>query len=208
LIHPIGRRTWGRACTDAARWQSGRDGSAPLSLAVNLSVNQLQNRDLIGDIAGMLAASGLPPNNLILEITETLFMDDIGGQALWRLKELGTRIAIDDFGTGFSSLQYLSQLPIDILKIAKPFVDGLGTGRHGESPLVQAIIDVGQSLSLEVVAEGIEREEQVAHLLDLGCRIGQGYLFARPQEASAIDALLSERGAEGWGSVALPAWAP
>ncbi|MDQ6776173.1 MAG: diguanylate cyclase [Actinomycetota bacterium] len=87
LIHPIGRRTLGRACTEAARWQSG-PGGAPLCLAVNLSVNQLQNRDLIGDIAGMLADSGLPPENLILEITETLLMDDIVGQALWRLKEL------------------------------------------------------------------------------------------------------------------------
>ncbi len=207
LIHPIGRRTLGRACADAARWQSGVAGPSPLCLAVNLSVNQLQNRELIGEIARMLADSGLPPENLILEITETLFMDELGGQALWRLKELGAKIAIDDFGTGYSSLQYLSQLPIDILKIAKPFVDGLGTGRHGESPIAQAIIDVAQSLRLEVVAEGIEREEQAAHLLELGCRIGQGYLFARPQEALAIDALLAERGVEAWASVALAALA-
>jgi diguanylate cyclase (GGDEF)-like protein len=198
LIHPIGRRTLARACQDAARWQARFGGSAPLSLAVNLSVNQLRNPDLIGDVAAMLAESGLQPDTLILEITETLLMDDLGGQALWRLKEFGAKIAVDDFGTGFSSLQYLNRLPIDILKIAKPFVDGLGTGRHLESPLAQAIIDVGQSLRLDVVAEGIEREEQAAQLLGLGCRLGQGYFFDRPRDGGAIAALLVERGVEGW----------
>ena len=207
LIQPIGRLTLRRGCIDAARWQTRFGGRAPLCLAVNLSVNQLRDPDLVADVAAMLADSGMQPETLILEITETLLMDDLGGRALWRLKELGAKVAVDDFGTGYSSLQYLSRLPIDILKIAKPFVDGLGTGRQGESPLVQAIIDVGQSLSLEVVAEGIEREEQAAHLLELGCRTGQGYFFARPQEASAIDALLAERGVEGW-AAALPAWAP
>jgi diguanylate cyclase (GGDEF)-like protein len=208
LIHPIGRRTLRRACADAARWQAAFGSPSPLCLAVNLSVNQLQNPDLIGDVAGMLADSGLHPQTLILEITETLFMDDRGERALWRLKELGAKIAIDDFGTGYSSLQYLSQLPIDVLKIAKPFVDGLGSGRHRESPLAQAIIDVSQSLRLDVIAEGIERSEQAAHLLELGCRMGQGYFFARPQEAPAIDRLLAERGVTGWAPVALTEWAP
>jgi diguanylate cyclase (GGDEF)-like protein len=205
LIHPIGRRTLRRACVDAAGWQARFGGPAPLCLAVNLSVNQLRNPDLIGDVAGILADSGLQPETLILEITETHLMDDLGGQALWRLQEFGAKIAVDDFGTGFSSLQYLSRLPIDILKIAKPFVDGLGTGRDGESPLAQAIIDVGNSLRLEVIAEGIERPEQAAHLLRLGCRLGQGYLFARPKSADAIGALFDERGVQGWTSAEFPA---
>ena len=176
-------------------------------MAVNLSVSQLQNPDLIGDVAGVLADSGIQPESLILEITETLLMDDIGGGALWQLKQLGAKIAVDDFGTGYSSLQYLRRLPIDIIKIAKPFVDGLGNGSQGESPLAQAIIDVGRSLSLRVIAEGIESDEQAAHLIELGCHFGQGYFFARPQEAPGIDALLAERGVEGWASGARPAWA-
>ena len=200
LIDSIGRRTLRRACTDAALWQARFPGPAPLCIAVNLSVNQLRNPELIGDVIGILDESGLQPETLILEITETLLMDDLGGQALWRLKELGAKIAVDDFGTGFSSLQYLSRLPIDILKIAKPFVDGLGTDRHGNSPLVQAIIDVGQSLGLDVIAEGIEREQQAAHLLQLGCHLGQGYFFARPMEAEAVGAVLVERGVERWAS--------
>jgi diguanylate cyclase (GGDEF)-like protein len=204
LIHLIGRRTLRRACTDAALWQTRFPGPAPLCLAVNLSVNQLRNPNLIGDVVSVLADSGLPPETLILEITETLLMDDVGGQALWRLKELGANIAVDDFGTGFSSLQYLNRLPIDILKIAKPFVDGLGAGGDSESPLAQAIIDVGQSLRLEVIAEGIERDEQAEHLLQLGCRLGQGYLFARPSDADALGALLAERGVEGWAAAAAP----
>ena len=198
LIQDIGRGTLRRACADAALWQARAGGPAPLCLAVNLSVNQLQNPDLIGDVVDILDESGLEPETLILEITETLLMDELGGQALWRLKELGAKIAVDDFGTGFSSLQYLSRLPIDILKIAKPFVDGLGTGGHGNAPLAQAIIDVGQSLSLDVIAEGIEHEEQAAHLLQLGCRLGQGYFFARPMEAEAVGALLLARGVERW----------
>ncbi|HWF34680.1 MAG TPA: EAL domain-containing protein [Solirubrobacteraceae bacterium] len=194
LIHPIGRRTLRHACTDAARWQASVGGAPPLLLAVNLSVNQLRNPDLVADVAGILSESGLQRETLILEITETMLMDDLGGQALWRLKEFGAQIAVDDFGTGFSSLQYLSRLPIDILKMAKPFVDGLGTGRRDESPLARAIVDVGHSLGLEVIAEGIEREEQAAHLHRLGCRLGQGYFFARPAEADAIGALLAAGG--------------
>ena len=208
LIHPIGRIALGRACADAAAWQSRFDGPSPLCLAVNLSVNQLQHPDLIRDVAGVLADSGIPPETLILEITESLLMGEFGGGALWRLKELGAKIAVDDFGTGYSSLQYLRRLPIDILKIAKPFVDGLGAGRQGESPLAQAIIDVGQRLSMRVVAEGIEREEQAAHLLELGCRLGQGYFFAPPRAAGEIDAMLAERGVEGWASVRSPARSP
>ena len=207
LIHPIGRLALARACTDAAAWQNRFAGPLPLCLAVNLSVNQLQHPDLISDVSSALSDSGIPPETLILEITESLLMDDLGGGALWRLKELGAKIAVDDFGTGYSSLQYLRRLPIDILKIAKPFIDGLGGGTHGESPLAQAIIDVGQSLSMRVVAEGIERDEQAVHLIELGCRLGQGYFFAAPREAPAIEVLLTERGVEGWASSALPAWA-
>ena len=205
LIHAIGRLALARACADAAVWQARFGAPQPLCMAVNLSVNQLQNPKLIEDVAGVLADSGIPPGTLILEITETLLMDDLAGSALWRLKELGAKIAVDDFGTGYSSLQYLRRLPIDVLKIAKPFVDGLGEDADGVSPLAQAIIDVGQSLDMRVIAEGIERDEQAVHLLALGCRLGQGYFFARPQEAPQIDALLAGRGVQGWAPSALPA---
>lgn len=204
LIHDIGRGTLRLACMDAARWQAGGVGFDPLCLAVNLSVNQLRNPELIGDVADILAESGLLPETLILEITETMLMDDLGVQALWRLKEFGAKIAVDDFGTGFSSLQYLSRLPIDILKIAKPFVDGLGSGRPSESSLAQAIIDVGQNLKLGLVAEGIECEEQAADLHRLGCRLGQGYFFARPTRRETIDEVLAERGVQGWAAGDFP----
>jgi diguanylate cyclase (GGDEF)-like protein len=196
LIRAIGRGVLEQACADAARWQERYPSSSPLAVSVNLSVNQLQHPALIDEVIHALESSGLAAESLILEITETLLMHDPEGSALAKLKGLGVKLAVDDFGTGYSSLQYLRTFPIDILKIAKSFIDGIA--ETGEAPLAQAIIDLGESLNLRVVAEGLEREAQVGHLVNLGCRWAQGYRFARPQPASKLDEVLESRGVEGW----------
>jgi EAL domain-containing protein (putative c-di-GMP-specific phosphodiesterase class I) len=123
----------------------------------------------------------------MLELTETVLMQDTEAAVvrLDELRRLDVRLAIDDFGTGYSSLRYLEQLPIDVLKVAKPFVDGLGSGA-GEGAVARAIVDLARALDLDTVAEGIEHEQQAERLLELGCRLGQGFHFAHPMEADAV----------------------
>jgi diguanylate cyclase (GGDEF)-like protein len=191
LIREIGRWVLREACAQAASWQAehGR-----LGIQVNLSSVQLQYESIVEDVAGALQASGLDPSDLVLEITETVLMSDTAAAiaTLERLKQLGVRLAVDDFGTGYSSLQYLDGFPLDCLKMAKPFVDRL-RGESSGGALAQVIIDLGESLGLEVVAEGIETSDQLDRLLDLGCRYGQGFLLARPAPAEAIGELLAGR---------------
>ena len=152
-------------------------------MAVNLSVKQLQHSDIAADVADALSESGLPAACLTLEITETVMMTDTDTalRRLNELKELGVRLAMDDFGTGYSSLSYLSQLPVDILKMDRSFL------RAGASPqasaLASVVVGLGESLHLDVVAEGIEYGDQWTALRDLGCDLGQGFLFARPMDA-------------------------
>jgi EAL domain-containing protein (putative c-di-GMP-specific phosphodiesterase class I) len=196
LIRPIGRCVLRDACAQGAAWQQRHQGDAALAVAVNLSVNQIQHPALVDEVASILEASGLAPSSLILEITETLLMEDLERGALARLKELGVQIAIDDFGTGYSSLQYLHRFPIDILKIDKSFVDGVTDSR--EPALARAIVELGESLHLRVIAEGLEHQDQVARMVELGCRWGQGYHYARPMSASELEAFLSRNGVRGW----------
>jgi EAL domain-containing protein (putative c-di-GMP-specific phosphodiesterase class I) len=159
-------------------------------VSVNLSGLQLLDDSLDADVAVALADSGLDPSGLVLEITETVLVQDVAAavERLENLRALGVSIAIDDFGTGYSSLRYIRRFPADILKIAKPFVDGL----HDETDaaLVHTIIALADSLGLRTVAEGIEDSEQLERLCDLGCELGQGYLFARPLAPEAATALL------------------
>jgi EAL domain-containing protein (putative c-di-GMP-specific phosphodiesterase class I) len=160
-------------------------------MSVNVSVRQFQHPDLVGDVTGALHASGLDPKLLTLEITESLFAEDSGGTAdkLRVLTEMGVRLALDDFGTGYSSLSYLRRFPIDTLKIDKSFVDGVTTSAEGHA-VVAAITQLGQTLHLEVVAEGLESADQVEALGRLTCPLGQGYHFARPLPADQAAALL------------------
>src|SRR4029079_15133644 len=132
------------------------------------------------------------PESLTLEITESVLMQHTSStiETLSALRGHGVRLAIDDFGTGYSSLSYLDRFSVDALKIDRTFVDGFGADREGPV-LVRAIIELGQALGLEVVAEGIERADQLAPLRALGCRFGQGYLFSRPLEADALSALIA-----------------
>ena len=193
LIVPIGDWVLQAACLQAASWQ-GRHPA--LAMGVNLSSVQISHTALSRDVAAVLAETGLDPRSLILEITETVLMQDTDSTStrLRELKELGVQLAVDDFGTGYSSLQYLRGFPIDILKIAKSFIDGVA-GASDESALARAIIDLGESFQLRVVAEGIETEDQLERLLRLGCELGQGFYFAKPMDADGIERLLGERGA-------------
>jgi EAL domain-containing protein (putative c-di-GMP-specific phosphodiesterase class I) len=161
-------------------------------VGVNLSGRQLQEPTLVGQIGAALAGSGLDPELLVLEITETVLMQDLEGTVgrLQELKKLGVALSVDDFGTGYSSLQYLRRFPLDSLKIAKSFVDGVG-GPSQDAAVARAIIELGTSFQLNVVAEGIERTEQHARLVDLGCTYGQGFLYSRPVPADQVDLLLA-----------------
>jgi EAL domain-containing protein (putative c-di-GMP-specific phosphodiesterase class I) len=150
-------------------------------VAVNMSGWQLEQPDIVQEVADVLERHDLPPHTLVLELTETLLMHDtettIG--KLQALKELDVRIAIDDFGTGYSSLQYLQRFPIDVLKIPKPFVDEL-VDEDNPGLLASVILDLSRRLGLGTVAEGIETEEQARRLRELGCPWGQGFVYARP----------------------------
>jgi diguanylate cyclase (GGDEF)-like protein/PAS domain S-box-containing protein len=183
LIVPIGRWVLREACRQAKQMQSVLGAERSLTVAVNLSVKQLQHSDIVADVSDALAESGLVARCLTLEITETVMMTDAATalQRLHDLKKLGVRLAMDDFGTGYSSLSYLSQLPVDILKMDRSFL------RAGASPqasaLTSVVVGLGETLQLDVVAEGIEYDDQWTALRDLGCDLGQGFLFARPMDA-------------------------
>jgi diguanylate cyclase (GGDEF)-like protein len=191
LIVPIGRWVLHAACQAARDWQRRFPLERPPFLSVNLSVRQLQQPDLLEDVAGALDASGLDPAELMLEITESVLATDQEAmlERLRGLRALGVHLAIDDFGTGYSSLAYLRHLPVDTLKLAKPFVDELLRGAE-EAALTNAILRIADLLKLQVIAEGIEQQAQALELERLGCRYGQGFHFARPLDQFAVEALL------------------
>jgi diguanylate cyclase (GGDEF)-like protein/PAS domain S-box-containing protein len=188
LIIPMGRWILETACYEGVRLQERFARDEPLTMSVNLSVRQLQSETLVADVRSALSLTGLPASSLVLEITESLMLTDteFAMQQLHDLKGLGIRLAMDDFGTGYSSLSYLSRFPVDILKMDRSFV-----GSEDNEALTSAIIALGTSLSLEVVAEGIELAEQANSLEELGCELGQGYLFARPMDAAALSNFLA-----------------
>jgi EAL domain-containing protein (putative c-di-GMP-specific phosphodiesterase class I) len=193
LIVPLGRIVLHQACRQAVAWQGEFPGDPPLSISVNVSGKQLQHPRFVQDVAGALRASGLPPQTLVLEITETVLVqhsEEVMAR-LEALKELGVQLAIDDFGTEYSSLGYLRRFPIDVLKIDKGFVDGCDQGGP-DAALLRTIVKLGRSLGLRTVAEGIEQAGQAAHLEDLACDLGQGFYFAKPLEGPEIAALLAD----------------
>jgi diguanylate cyclase (GGDEF)-like protein/PAS domain S-box-containing protein len=191
MILAIGRWVLREACRQVKAWQERWPAPAPLTIAVNLSARQLQHPGIVDEVRAALAAAGLDPQSLVLEITETAIMEhlDAAITLLTELRRLGVRLALDDFGTGYSSLSYLQRLPVDILKIDRSFVAGVARSTE-DSALARGILTLGQTLGLETVAEGIETAEQLAALRALGCQLGQGYLFARPLGPAAVDALL------------------
>ncbi|MBA3555705.1 MAG: EAL domain-containing protein, partial [Gemmatimonadales bacterium] len=196
LIVRLGGWVLGEACRQAQAWRAAHP-ELDLAVCVNISGRQLQGSGLPDILREALARTGVDPAAVVLEITESVLMQQTESvlTRLRELKALGVRLAIDDFGTGYSSLSYLQRFPIDILKIAKPFVEEVGMGAD-RSALARAIVGLGDTLRLKTIAEGIERAEQRAALLELGCPMGQGHLFARALPAAGIERLLGERSVE------------
>ncbi|MGK5015023.1 putative bifunctional diguanylate cyclase/phosphodiesterase [Janthinobacterium sp. HLS12-2] len=192
LIGAIGEKVLEMACRDFVRWKQRLGARAPRLLAVNLSRAQLSQDDLCDKVNVILSASGMEPDKLQLEITESLAAQgkDIQEQLL-RLKALGVKLALDDFGTGYSSLSSLHLLPVDTVKIDRSFVTLVGTSLHHEV-LIEATVKVARSLGMNTVAEGIETEQQAAVVYSQGCDKGQGYLYSRPISGDAIEEWLSE----------------
>jgi EAL domain-containing protein (putative c-di-GMP-specific phosphodiesterase class I) len=186
LIVPLGRFVLGQACQQASRWHVQSTG-AKTTISVNLSPREVAEADIVAGIRRALKDSGLEPQYLVVEITENVMMEPFT-DILDDLKALGVRIAVDDFGTGYSSLAYLDRLPIDIVKVDSSFVEHM-VGPE-KSPLARIVLQIGDALGLETVAEGIETVDQLRSLQKLGCRVGQGYLFAPPMEAGAVGAML------------------
>ena len=191
LMDIIGRWALREACAAAHRWQAP-DGSA-FHMAVNLSARQLDQPGFAIEVGEVLADTRFPAHGLTVEITEQVFMHESPHvlENLQALRDMGVRIAIDDFGTGYSSLSYLQRFEVDTLKIDKAFIDDVGQGGRA-SALVQGIIGIAHTLGLDVVAEGIESEEQRERLRTLRCDLGQGYLFARPLPGSEMVAYLNQ----------------
>ncbi|HEY2429331.1 MAG TPA: EAL domain-containing protein, partial [Acidimicrobiales bacterium] len=170
------------ACRVGVKLQADRPGMPPLKIAVNVSAYQLTQCDLVEMTAGVLRDTGMEPATLCLEITEGVLMGDTDGSlaALRGLKDLGVTIAVDDFGMGYSSLAYLQDFPVDILKVDRAFVARLDPAVPQRKALVGAIVDLAHALGQVAVAEGVETVEQLDQLRALGCDVGQGYLFGRP----------------------------
>jgi diguanylate cyclase (GGDEF)-like protein/PAS domain S-box-containing protein len=189
LILPIGRWVLNAACREGVEIQRRFPREKPLAISVNLSVRQLQSDTIVADVREALETSGLPAASLVLEITESVMMADteLAVARLYALKELGVRLAMDDFGTGYSSLSYLGRFPVDILKMDRSFL-----AEDKNEPLAAAVIALGESLSLDVVAEGIEYDDQADSLRELGCDLGQGFLFARPMPHDALHDYLGD----------------
>jgi diguanylate cyclase (GGDEF)-like protein len=187
LIVPLGRRVLERACADLPALRVGLD-EPDMIVSVNLSAAELLAPGLPEHVLHCVEAAGITPGSLLLEITESQLMSDLDAAVarLHELKALGVHLALDDFGTGYSSLAYLRNFPVDALKIDRAFIDRLADPSSGDHALVRAIISLGQTLDLRVVAEGIECEDQRRELKRLGCDRGQGYLFSRPRPAAEL----------------------
>jgi EAL domain-containing protein (putative c-di-GMP-specific phosphodiesterase class I) len=192
---PLGKWVLNEACRQAQSWRQSGVTDDAFYISVNLSARQLQDPALLDDVARAIRDSGLPAEALVLEVTESVIMGDfdIAIARLHALKDLGLRLAVDDFGTGYSSLSYLRNLPIDVVKIDKSFVDRVALDPAGAA-MVRSVIDLSGALGLATIAEGVELADQLAALNDLGCDSVQGYLFAKPMPSQLFaDALMKLR---------------
>jgi diguanylate cyclase (GGDEF)-like protein len=206
LILHLGRWVLRESCRQMAVWHKSFAPDPPLTISVNVSARQLSDSRLMEDVELALAESGLKHESLALEMTESSIMGDAEQTmaTLDRLKKMNIRLEIDDFGTGYSSLSYLQRLPFDILKIDRSFVRELSAGK-GSLDIVKAILQLAHSFRLEVIAEGVETEEQLSVLRALGCGYLQGYLFSKPVDADTAERLYRTTRASGF---SFPASAP
>ena len=183
------------ACRQAAAWRKQFTDCPFLSITVNVSARQLTRPNFLQTVRHAVQSVGLSPNHLRLEITETSLMD-YPEQAAYVLRELraaGVKVYLDDFGTGFSSLSYLHRFPVDTLKIDRSFVASLSAANH-QPALVESIVALAKTMGTQVIAEGVETEEQMDELVRLGCNQAQGFLFAMPLTALAVEAFLTTSG--------------
>ena len=192
LIIPITRLVLQEACRDLKSWQDQIQQLQKLTMNINISSKHFLQPSLLDDIKEVLSNTGLPPDHLKLEITETALMEDVEETVrhVNRMRDYGLQIVIDDFGTGYSSLSYLQRLPIDTLKIDRSFVSRIENTPDGNRNIVEAIISLAHRLDMIVVAEGVEDLEQYTILLDMKCQFGQGYLFSKPIPKQEVDALI------------------
>ncbi|MBU2666841.1 EAL domain-containing protein [Actinoplanes bogorensis] len=192
LITEIDRWMLTEACRAVQEWRESSPETAPKWVSVNLSAANLEVPDLTDRVAYSLSSTGLPPECLVLELTETVLMRDIAvtSERLDELRELGVRIAIDDFGTGYSSLGYLRDIPVDVLKVDRSFITGI-VGNERQQELVSAVLQLGTTLGLKVVVEGVETEEQADLLVEMGDRFAQGYHLGRPEPVASLRARLA-----------------
>ncbi|MGW4049191.1 putative bifunctional diguanylate cyclase/phosphodiesterase [Streptomyces sp. NPDC004779] len=194
-IVELGRWVLRTACEQARQWQKDHPRERPLFVSVNVAVRQVWDSDLVADVAGILAETGLTPHLLQLELTESAVMGSAGRplQALQALSDMGVRIAIDDFGTGYSNLAYLSRLPVSVLKLDGSFVRGFQDEEHAnpaDELIVEALVQLAHRLGLTVTAECVETAGQAARLRRIGCDTGQGWLYSRAVAADRIAAML------------------
>jgi diguanylate cyclase (GGDEF)-like protein/PAS domain S-box-containing protein len=192
LIVPLGRWVLEEALCQAMIWSREHPSAWRLTISVNVSAVQLKSPTIVADVESALGRSGIDPRLVVLEVTESSFIDNSAEiiDTLRALKALGVRLAIDDFGTGYTSIGGLQSMPVDILKIDKSFIDASNDGEHGQE-LLAAIVNIGRVLSLVTIAEGIERPEQLAIVRALGCNLAQGYLLGRPQPAEDAGHLIA-----------------
>jgi diguanylate cyclase (GGDEF)-like protein/PAS domain S-box-containing protein len=192
LIVPITQLIAQQACEDLCHWQKQLKDQLKLTMNINISSKHFQSPTLLDEIKEILGTTGMPPEQLKLEITETALMEDADEtiRLVHRLKDFGIKLVIDDFGTGYSSLSYLQRLPIDALKVDRSFVSRIKNEPDGNRNIVEAIISLAHRLNMTVVAEGVETEEQLAILLEMNCQFGQGYLFSKPLSKPNVDKLI------------------
>ena len=188
LITALGSWVIVEACKQAGEWQARFPFDPALSMNINISASQFRKHELAEELRVALEANGVRPATVTLEITESVFKEGwarILG-VLEELRDLGVRLAIDDFGTGYSSLTRLQEMPVEVLKIPKPFVDALA-GVSGKATLARTVVRIGDTIGMKTVAEGIETVEKWQQLRHLGCDYGQGYLFGKPVAASVLE---------------------
>lgn len=199
LIVPVGTWVLEEACRQARVWQQQYAKQAPLTVNVNVSARQLGQFDFVDVLRRTLESSGVDPSLICLEITEGALMSDV--DAAWTMlrqaKGLGVYLALDDFGTGFSSLSFLRQFSLDIVKIDKSFVDGLGESRE-DTTIVEHVVGMARGLGIVTVAEGVETADQVRYLRSLQCHMAQGYFYSRPQTPDVIDRIMGRASGGAW----------
>jgi EAL domain-containing protein (putative c-di-GMP-specific phosphodiesterase class I) len=194
LIVPIGAWVLDQACRQVMRWQAAMPELERLRLSVNLSGRQLGHPKLVTDVRAILLETSIDPTQVELEITESVLMDDVemSEDTLHHLKKLGVKLVVDDFGTGYSSLSYLRRFPVDVLKVDRSFVDGLGSD-PSDSAIVTAIVTLAHTLGLSAVAEGVETVDHLAELRRLQCDMAQGFHMARPAPGHDTGEMLAQR---------------